>query len=173
MEGKAKVLLRVSIVINLLLLILLVWGYFTMQYVTERTLTTNVGSSLFGLEAKINYQEDKGWVDPLMVNMEIAQALSGISHTQNVGAESQTLSDKDSLVLTDLSYLLTSYLPYPLEELEDYTKIEEDKKEALTELAELLKEEGFDTEHIDDFEDWSTEGILTKIAKINKEVKVE
>lgn len=62
----------------------------------------------------------------------------GISHSQNVGSESNTLSNNDMEILNSLSDSLRNKL-YPLEELDSYGKISEEDKTFFYKLKAITK----------------------------------
>lgn len=166
MSKRAKLIFRISLAFNVLLVSIVAWGYFNTIYVTERVLTMNVTNPLFGLENKIAHQIDHDWSDPSLVKIELEQILIGISHSQNVGIESNTLSNDDMETLDKLSDYLSDTKYFPLETLESYSEITEEDKTKFENLREALREVGFDIEKHESFNSWDKDSLMVVFSEL-------
>lgn len=167
LSKKTNTVFKISIALNVILISIVAWGYFNTVYVTERVLAVNVAGTLFGLESKIAHQIDNDWSDPSLVNIELEQVLIGISHSQNVGSESNTLSNGDMEILDGLSRSLSNKL-YPLETLDSYSEMSEEDKTFFINLRQSLSETGFEAKVIDDFGKWDIGSLMNKFSELTE-----
>ncbi|WP_409275983.1 hypothetical protein V1499_10290 [Neobacillus sp. SCS-31] len=79
MNKKMKMFFRISIGLNVLLITIVAWGFYHMNYVTERVLTVNVAYNLFELDHSISHQSDNDWSDPSLVTTTFGQIIEGAS----------------------------------------------------------------------------------------------
>ncbi|MGP4072914.1 hypothetical protein ACTWQB_10210 [Piscibacillus sp. B03] len=171
MSKKIKIFFRISIVLNILLIAIVAWGFYHMNYVTERTLTVNVAYNLFELEKSITHQSDNDWSDPSLVTTELGQVFGGVDHSMNVGSESKTLSESDMGTLQNFINSLRSYQQYPMETLDSYSNLTEEDKRNYEELGEILREVGFESKEMNQFNSWEKDSLIKKFMELTEKIE--
>jgi len=131
----------------------------------------NVAYSLFGLEDKITHQMKHDWSDPSLVTTELERIFFGISHSQNIGSESNTLSENDLEILDQLSDGLRTYQLYPLETLDQYSDLTEENKIDFEKIGKSLREAGFDSNEIEEFHYWDKKSLIEKFSELTKSLE--
>lgn len=140
LSKKKKIYFRVSIGLNVLLLIVVIWGFFKINYVTERTLFNQVEVNLLKLEEVISHQKENNWSQPSLVTLRLEEVINGLSTSRNIGAESRTLSISENELLYNLSNELQKYNQrYSLDTLD----LSDTDKKDYEELGDKLLEVGF------------------------------
>lgn len=139
MSGKKKLLFRISIGLNILLIAIVAWGMIKMNFVKEQVLLTEVQHNLVELEGLIGKQMDDGWNEPNLVTTELGDVLNGIWLGMTTGVQLGTLSNNDKEVLRNLHIKLNRY---PHDELYSFTELTEKDKEDFEDLRTLLRDAG-------------------------------
>ena len=139
MNRKKKLLVRISIGLNIFLISLVAWVMVTMNFVNEQVLLTEVQYNLVELDGLIGYQIDESWSEPNMVTIELSEVLNGLSLGITTGEQLGTLSKSDKEILQKLYSRLSQFPKHELYRFGDLT--EEDKKN-FEDLREALREVG-------------------------------
>lgn len=139
MSKKSKLLFRISIGLNLLLIAVIAWGYIKMNFVKEQILHTEVQQNLVELEGVIANQSEDNWSAPNLVTTELGDVLNGIWLSIITGEDLGTLSRSDKEILNHLYNKLNQY---PKDEIYRFTDLTEEDKENFEELREDLRDAG-------------------------------
>ncbi|MBE4910036.1 hypothetical protein IMZ08_18520 [Bacillus luteolus] len=139
MTKKRKLLFRVSIGLNLLLLGFAAWGMIKMNFVKEQVLVNEVQRNLVELEGLISHQIRNNWSDPNLVTSELGDVLSGIWLGMTTGQQLGMLSKDDKEILEDLYYKLYQY---PRDELYSFADLTDEDKKNFEDLRNKLREVG-------------------------------
>ncbi|MDL4842382.1 hypothetical protein [Aquibacillus rhizosphaerae] len=139
MDKKRKVLFRISIGFNILLILMIAWGFIKMNFVKEQVLVTEVQANLVELEGLIANQIDANWSEPNLVTTELGDVLNGISLGVTTGEQLGTLSKSEKEILRNLYSKLNQY---PNDELYNFVDLTEEDKENFEKLRETLRDVG-------------------------------
>lgn len=118
---KLKLILNISIVLNILLIAFVAWGYMKMKFVKEQIFIAEVQHNL---------------VD---VTTELGDVLNGIWLGITTGGQLGNLSKNDKETLNNLYYKLNQF---PNDEIYKFADLTEEDKERFEELQEILREVG-------------------------------
>lgn len=140
MTNKSKLLFRISLGLNLVLIGFVVWGLIKMNFVKEQVLLTEVQQNLVELEGLIKHQMDNNWSEPNLVTTELGDVLNGIWLGMTTGNQLGTLSKKDEEILSRLHALLYSY---PHDQQYRFSEVTKEDQKHFGELREDLREVGF------------------------------
>ncbi|MGG0664574.1 hypothetical protein ABE042_10750 [Viridibacillus arvi] len=102
MSKKRKLVFRISIGLNILLIAIIVLGFIKMNFVKEQVLVTEVQRNLVELEGLIAEQSDDNWSNPNLVTTELGDVLNGILLGITTGEQLGTLSKADKETLEKL-----------------------------------------------------------------------
>ncbi|MFF2176032.1 hypothetical protein ACFVT8_06175 [Lysinibacillus sp. NPDC058147] len=139
MSKRKKVLFRISIGLNIILIAIVAWGIITMNFVKEQVFITEVQHNLVELEGLIENQIDDNWSEPNLVTTKLGDVMNGIWLGMTTGKQLGTLSKSDN----DILELLYSKLnQYPKDELYRFVDLTEEDKKNFEELRETLREVG-------------------------------
>lgn len=139
-EKKKKVLFRISIALNIVLIAVITWGFIKINFVKEQVFLTEVQSSLVELEGLIAYQIDNDWSEPNLVTSKLAGILNGIGLGRVTGAQLGTLSESDDRTL---SHLQSKLRQYPHDEIYSLADVTDEDKRNFEEFRKKLREAGF------------------------------
>jgi hypothetical protein len=135
-----KLLIRISISFNIILIAFLAWGYLKLNFVKEQVLLTEVQDNLVELEGLIADQSKKNWSEPNLVTTELGDVLNGIWLGKTTGDQLGTLSKSDKFTLERLYVRLNQY---PNDTLYSFVELTEEDKKNFEELRGILREVGF------------------------------
>jgi hypothetical protein len=136
---KRKLLFKVSIGLNIILVAIVAWGIIKMNFVKEQVLVTEVQRNLVELEGLIANQINDNWSEPNLVTTELGDVLNGIWLGMITGRQLGTLSKSDKEILTHLYSKLNRY---PNDELYSFAELTEEDKQNFEDLRETLREVG-------------------------------
>lgn len=102
LSKKRKLVFRISIGLNILLIAIIVLGFIKMNFVKEQVLVTEVQRNLVELEGLIAEQSDDNWSNPNLVTTELGDVLNGILLGITTGEQLGTLSKADKETLEKL-----------------------------------------------------------------------
>ena len=85
MSKNNRLLFKISVGLNLLLIIIVTLGYIKINFVKEQIFITEVQQNLIGLESLIANQSDNNWSEPNLVTTELADILNGIWLGKTIG----------------------------------------------------------------------------------------
>ncbi|WHX40810.1 hypothetical protein QNH36_01125 [Mesobacillus sp. AQ2] len=139
MGGRRKLLLSISIGLNLILVMIVGWGMMKMNFVKEQVLVTEVQNNLVELEGLIAHQMDDEWPEPNLVTAKLDDVLNGIWLGITTGEQLGTLSENDKEVL---GHLYSKLNQYPHDELYSFTELTEEDKQNFEDLRKTLREVG-------------------------------
>ena len=145
MSKKRKLILRVSIGLNILLVAIVAWGIIKMNFVKEQVLVTEVQSNLVELEGLIANQMDDNWSEPNLVTTELGDVLNGIWLGMTTGKQLGTLSKSDKEILEHLYAKLNRY---PNDQLYSFADLTEEDKQNFEDLRETLREAGLGSKYV-------------------------
>ncbi|MFT4417189.1 hypothetical protein ACLM5H_25445 [Fredinandcohnia humi] len=140
MSKKRRLIFRISIALNILLIVLVAWGLLKMGFVREQVLLTEVQNNLVELEGLIAKQSEDNWSQPNRVTTELGDVLNGLWLGLTTGEQLGTLSKSDKEILTKLYSKLNQY---PTDELYSFVVISQEEKENFEELRKTLRNAGF------------------------------
>lgn len=138
MDKKKKGIFYASIGLNVLFVLLLVWGLFKINDYTELQLF-DAEAKLRQLEDAIVYQIENDWSQPAVVGSSLEAAVQEMNHTANF----VTLSKKERETFTLLFAILSSYHNDLYVSLDDYIKFSEEDKRKFERLGEALVNVGY------------------------------
>lgn len=130
---------RISIVLNILLFTIVVWGIVKMNFVKEQVLITEVQSNLVELEGLIASQMEDNWSEPNLVTTELGDVLNGIWLGKTTGKQLGTLTYSDQRILEQL---YSKLYQYPNDKLYSFVDLTEEDKKNFEELRKTLREVG-------------------------------
>ncbi|MED4018930.1 MULTISPECIES: hypothetical protein [Sutcliffiella] len=139
MSKKRKLLFRLSIFLNLLLVAIVAWGIMKMNFVKEQVFMTEVQHNLVELEGLIAHQMRENWGEPNLVTTELGDVLNGIWLGITTGNQLGSLSKKDE---ETLSHLHSKLSQYPHDTLYSFVELTDEDKKNFEELREKLREAG-------------------------------
>ncbi|CAG9609443.1 hypothetical protein [Pseudoneobacillus rhizosphaerae] len=139
MTNKRKWVFRISIVLNILLFTIVVWGIVKMNFVKEQVLITEVQSNLVELEGLIASQMEDNWSEPNLVTTELGDVLNGIWLGKTTGKQLGTLTYSDQRILEQL---YSKLYQYPNDKLYSFVDLTEEDKKNFEELRKTLREVG-------------------------------
>ena len=139
MSEKRKLLVRISIGLNILLVAIVAWGMIKMNFVKEQVLVTEVQNNLVELEGLIAHQIDHEWSEPNLVTTELGDILNGIWLGMTTGEQLGTLSERDKKTL---SHLHSKLRQYPNDKIYSFADVTDEQKRNFEELREILREVG-------------------------------
>ncbi|WP_091222616.1 hypothetical protein [Paenibacillus sp. BC26] len=139
MSKKQKVIVKISVGLNIALIALVAWGYMRINFVKEQILVTEVQTNLVELEGLISNQVAHHWSEPNLVTVELGDVLNGIWLGITSGGQLGTLSKRDKNILSKL-YNKLSYFPH--DELYKFADLTEEDKVNYEELQKKLREVG-------------------------------
>ncbi|WP_018930720.1 hypothetical protein [Gracilibacillus lacisalsi] len=139
MSKKRKLIFRILIGVNILLIAIVIWGFIKMNFVKEQVLLTEVQYNLVELEGLIAHQSENNWSEPNLVTTELRDILEGISLGITTGEQLGTLSNSDKQTLNRLYSKLHQY---PNDELYRFVDLTEDDKKNFEQLREMLRDVG-------------------------------
>lgn len=137
MSKKKKVLVGISIGLNVLLLALVGWGLLKMNFVKEQVLITEVQSNLVELEGLIAHESETNWSEPKLVTTKLGDVLNGITLGITTGHQLGTLSKRDDDILQKLYLRLNQY---PTNDEYSFVDLNGQDKKNFEELREILRE---------------------------------
>lgn len=123
MSKKQKIIFRVSIAVNILLIILVIWGYIKINFATEQIFLTEVQDNLVELEGLIAHQTDNDWSEPNLVTTKLGDVMDGLWIGINTGKHLSSISSKDKEILNKFYNQLRQQ--YPHDELYQFADISE------------------------------------------------
>lgn len=133
MDQKKKRLFYLSIGLNVLFVLFLVWGLFKINDYTELQLF-DAEAKLRQLEDAIVYQVENDWSQPAVVGSSLEAAVQEMNHSANL----VTLSNKERETFTLLFAILSSYQKDSYESLDNYIEFSEEDKRKFERLGESL-----------------------------------
>ena len=139
MTKKQKLLSRISIGLNIILITIVIWGFIKMNFVKEQVFITEVQHNLVELEGLIANQSDNHWSEPNLVTTKLGDVLNGIWLGITTGEQLGTLSREDKEILNSLYYKLKQY---PNDELYRFVQLTEEDKRNFEELQDTLRDVG-------------------------------
>lgn len=139
MRKKKKLILYLSIVLNIFLIAFLAWGYMKMKFVKEQIFIAEVQRNLVELEGTIAIQKEKKWVEPNLVTTEMGDVLNGVWLGIKTGEQLGNLSKNEKKIMNDLYNRLNKF---PNDEIYRFADLTEEDKENFEELHEILREVG-------------------------------
>lgn len=131
MSNKIKRILIISLVLNVFLLLVLVFGYLKMNLAHTELFFSEVQYKLVELDGLIEIQKKHNWNNPNLVTAQMSDVLNGIDVATNTGKYSGWLSDKDRMKMEKLSSGLRRYPHDELYELSVITESDEKRFEDL------------------------------------------
>ncbi|WHZ05688.1 hypothetical protein QNH48_14110 [Neobacillus sp. YX16] len=139
MSKKRKLLFRITIGLNIVLVAIVAWGIIKMNFVNEQVLVTEAQNNLVELESLIAYQSDNNWSEPNLVTTELGDVLNGIWLGMTTGEQLGALSKSDKGILEELYSKLNQY---PNDELYSFADLTEKDKKNFENLQQTLREVG-------------------------------
>ncbi|WP_078427627.1 hypothetical protein [Alkalihalobacterium alkalinitrilicum] len=139
MSKKQKILFRISIAVNILLVIVVAWGYIKINFASEQIFLTEVQHNLVELEGLIANQSDDNWSEPNLVTTQLGDILNGIWLGMTTGEQLSTLSRSDKEILHNLYYKLKQY---PNDKLYSFAELSQEDQENFEELQQMLRDAG-------------------------------
>ncbi|MEH7249294.1 hypothetical protein V7114_21260 [Neobacillus niacini] len=139
MSKKKKLLFRISIGLNILLVAIVAWVIIKMNFVKEQVLVTEVQNNFVELEGLIANQSDNNWSEPNLVTTELGDVLNGFWLGLTTGKHLGTISKSDKKIPEDLYAKLNQY---PNDELYSFADLTEEDKKNFEDLRKTLHEVG-------------------------------
>ncbi|UVI33403.1 hypothetical protein [Paenibacillus spongiae] len=139
MSKKQKIIVNISIGLNILLISIAAWGYMKMKFVKEQIFIVEVQHNLVELEGLIAKQKEDNWSEPNLVTTELGDVLNGIWLGITTGEQLGTLSKSEKETLNNLYNKLKQF---PNDELYRFADLTEEDKVYFEKLQEILREVG-------------------------------
>ncbi|MBU8906141.1 hypothetical protein [Desertibacillus haloalkaliphilus] len=140
MTKKQKIVYRISIAVNIMLVLAITWGYMKVNFASEQIFLTEVQDNLIELEGLIAHQQENDWSEPNLVTSKLGDVIDGLWIGLQTGEHLNTLSRNDHRTLHQFYTLLGTR--YPNDRLYSFSEVSEQDKEHLLELREHLREFG-------------------------------
>ncbi|MEO4054858.1 hypothetical protein [Solibacillus sp. CAU 1738] len=166
MNKKHKILILVSIFLNIVLILIVIKSVIHMNYVTDRTLKTNSIDQLFELHETISKQENENWSDLAFLSKQLEDTGLGTMHALNIGVTSKTINKDDSKMLLKLGNYLFNYSFITNSEISPETL--EEMKLDLIRFNSILTEQGFANEEAFD---WTKQNYFKILRNIVSEIE--
>jgi hypothetical protein len=135
-----KLLLQISISLNILFIAAITTGLIRMNFVKEQILLTEVQQNLIELEGVIEIQSENNRSEPNLVTTEMGDVLNGIWLGIRTGEQLVILFRGDKEILNNLYNKLDQY---PKNEIYRFTELIEKDKDSFKELQGKLRQAGF------------------------------
>ncbi|MFX3635504.1 MAG: hypothetical protein ACE3L7_04400 [Candidatus Pristimantibacillus sp.] len=139
MNTKQRNILRGSIILNIVLIIIVAWGFITIHFAKEQLYITAVQNNLIELEGLIGHQQKNNWSEPNLVTTEVGDILEGIYLSLSNGKYTKSISKADKRTLEKLS---SSLRQYPHDTLYKFSELTQEDKNNFEELRMNLREVG-------------------------------
>lgn len=141
MSRKQKWLFSISVATNIILVIVVAWGYIQINFAAKQLLVTEVEVKLIELEALIAQEIEGDWTEPNLVTMKLGDALDSLWVGMKTAEQLNSISSKEKQSLYKLFHKLQAQ--YPQDSLYSFTDVSEQDIEHFIELREFLREVGF------------------------------
>jgi hypothetical protein len=166
LSKKKKVLLRISIGLNIFLFAIVAWGIIKMNFVKGQIFVTEVQHNLVELEGLIENQIDDNWSEPNLVTTKLGDVLNGIWLGMTTGKQLGTLSNSENKIL---EHFYSKLNQYPSDELYRFVDLADEDKKNFEELRETLREVGLGlnitiSANMDSF--------INQVEELNKKIKL-
>ena len=139
LSEKQKLIFRVSLGLNIFLLVFVAWGYMKINFIRDQLFLTQVEYKLVKLEGLIANQTNNNWTEPDLVKTELGQILNEIGHGLNKTDQLGSLSDGEIAILYKLYKKLNQY---PHDEKGGFSDLTEMDKRNFEELRGNLRDAG-------------------------------
>ncbi|MFS1513788.1 hypothetical protein VQL36_15290 [Chengkuizengella sp. SCS-71B] len=139
MNKKQQIIFRSSIITNIFLVIIIIWGFINTNFVKEQLIFEQVQHNLVELEGLITHQKKYNWSEPNLVTTEVRDILNGIYIGVSTGKYLKTISSSDIRTLENLASILRQY---PHDELYEFSTLTTEDKQNFEELQIKLREVG-------------------------------
>ncbi|MFY3790913.1 hypothetical protein ACOQFO_04270 [Ureibacillus sp. MALMAid1270] len=171
LKKKHKVLISISIILNIVLISIVIISVIHMNDITERTFKTNAINKLFELHKTLSKLENENWSDLDLLSIQLEDASSSTAHALNIGVTSKTIKtmNQDDYEMLELGALLKrySFITNPDFSAENVEKM----KLELIRFNTILAENGFDNEEA--IGSWTKQDYLKKVRNIVSELEKE
>jgi hypothetical protein len=165
LSKKRKILLRISIGLNILLFAIVAWGIIKMNFLKEQVLVTEVQNNLVELEGLIANQIDDNWSEPNLVTTELGDVLNGIWLGMTTGKQLGTLSKRDKEIL---EHLYSKLNQYPNDELYSFADLTEEDKKNFEDLRNTLREAGLG---LDITINGNMDSFMSQVDELNEKIE--
>ncbi|MFV8828585.1 hypothetical protein [Alkalihalobacterium sp. APHAB7] len=95
MSRKLKIILAISVAVNIILFIILTLEYNKKHTVTEKIFLNLVRHELLLLNENLDAQKNNGWTEPVIVQIQLIDVLDAIYLAVSTGIELNALSKKE------------------------------------------------------------------------------
>ncbi|NMO97691.1 hypothetical protein [Paenibacillus lemnae] len=140
MTRKTKLILLVSLGLNVVLIAITIWGMMKLNFVKEQVIINQVQEHLVELEGLIAHQSRHQWSDPNLVTTKLGDVLNGILQSIRTGELLGVLSQSEKQILTAL---YSKFRLYPHDELYKFVDLSEEDKHDYELLRQTLREAEF------------------------------
>lgn len=137
MSKKQKMLFRSSIFVNILVVLILVWGNITVNFSNDQLLYTEVQDNLIELEGLIGHQQQNNWSQANLVTQKTNEVLDGLYISLNNGKYTKTISKNDREILEKLFSKLRQF---PQDKQYEFITLTPEDKENFVALRTKLRE---------------------------------
>lgn len=140
-----KLMFRLSIGLNVLLIVLVLWGHLRMNFLNDQLLLLDVRNNMVELEGQIAKQSLEHWPEPNVVATEMGEVVKGLWRGLSKG---ETLTQEEEIILHALYFKLKQY---PYDNKFNSSELTEEDKENFEELQVILRDVrlGLDTQVAD------------------------
>jgi len=159
---KQRLIFRVSLALNALLIPLVIWGHFKMNYVNDQLFLKEVEYNLIELEDLITKQSHDNWTNANLVTTEFRNVLNSMGYGMRTN---QTLTEDNSVILYKLYEKLKQY---PHEQKDNHPVLTDQDKKNFEELQEILHDVGLglNVKGSDDMESF-----INRAAELEKRIR--
>lgn len=140
MSKKQKTVFAISLLVNALLIVCLVFGYLKMNLVHKELFYSEVQYELVELDGLIEHQKKNEWSEPNLVTTQLGDVLNGLDVATNSGKYLGWLSNNERMTMERLDNALRQY---PHDELYEFSVLTQSDKDSFEDLQSKLQNVGF------------------------------
>jgi hypothetical protein len=166
MNQKQKMHFIGSIVMNIVLISAVIWGYLKIDLALENLFFKEVQENLVELEGVIANQKENNWSEPQVVINQLDDVLNGLNAGIHTGNHSGWISNEEKQLLESLYSKLSQYPHNEIYEVPELTKLD---RKHFEELQLKLKEAGLGL-NITIENDWNT--FIEKCKLLSESIEV-
>lgn len=138
-KKREKLLFSISLACNVLLILIIIWGYQRVSFATEQLFIREVQHKLVELEGLIAHQMENDWVEPHLVTTKSGEVINALRSGLFTAEYLHMLSKKERELINSL---ISQFKYYPQNETYRFAEVSEEEREDLEALRELLRDAG-------------------------------
>ncbi|RPF56136.1 hypothetical protein [Aquisalibacillus elongatus] len=146
--NRKKAIFGTLVVLIVVLVMIIIWGFNKMNYVTEQVVT-DIRQDFIQLEDRISSQREDQWSEPGLVTTKVEELMNGIGLAWNIGSSLNTFSQSEEEFFYHLNGSLQQFdYRTESEPLGVYSDLSSEDQKNYEELGEILREVGFEKSNL-------------------------